>query len=89
MPTRVFDTAIASRVVDAGEWADHDLASVVHRELGRELDKAEQDSDWSCPTLTPAQLAYAVADAAILVPLAAALARRPPSAGSRRCWIWR
>src|SRR5205823_1142512 len=32
-PSRVFDTALASRVVYAGENADHDLASVVAREL--------------------------------------------------------
>ncbi len=70
-PTRVFDTAIASRVVYAGETQGHDLASVVKRELGRELNKDEQDSDWGRPRLSPAQLAYAAADAGILVPLSA------------------
>jgi hypothetical protein len=67
VPAKVFDTALASRVVYAGERADHDLASVVERELGEPLDKGEQDSDWSRPVLTPAQLAYAAADVAVLL----------------------
>ncbi|MCE9561277.1 MAG: bifunctional 3'-5' exonuclease/DNA polymerase [Planctomycetes bacterium] len=69
----VFDTAIASRVVYAGENADHDLAAVVRRELHRELNKGEQKSDWSAPTLNASQLAYAAADVAVLVPLATVL----------------
>jgi DNA polymerase-1 len=72
-PTRVFDTALASRVVYAGERVDHDLAAVVQRELGRSLDKDEQVSDWSRPELTPEQLAYAAADVEVLLPLADAL----------------
>jgi DNA polymerase I-like protein with 3'-5' exonuclease and polymerase domains len=71
--TRVFDTALASRVVYAGERVDHDLASVVERELGEELDKGERDSDWSRAVLTPSQIAYAAADVAVLLPLADAL----------------
>ncbi|VTU02586.1 dna-directed dna polymerase : DNA polymerase OS=Thermocrinis albus (strain DSM 14484 / JCM 11386 / HI 11/12) GN=Thal_1246 PE=3 SV=1: DNA_pol_A_exo1 [Gemmataceae bacterium] len=72
----VFDTAVASRVVSAGEAAGHDLASVACRELGRELNKGQQRSDWAAPTLTPSQLAYAAADVAILVPLAALRQKR-------------
>lgn len=72
-PTRVFDTALASRVVYAGEKQDHDLAAAVKRELGRELDKREQGGDWCRPALTPTQLAYAAADVAVLVPLAESL----------------
>ena len=71
-PTRVFDTALASRVVYAGERVDQDLATVVQRELSETLDKGAQASDWSRPVLTPAQLAYA----AVLLPLAAALRER-------------
>ncbi|WP_232069957.1 DNA polymerase [Gemmata massiliana] len=67
---RVFDTALASRVVYAGERADHDLASVVKREMNRELDKTEQAGEWSRPVLPRAQLEYAATDAAVLVPLA-------------------
>jgi hypothetical protein len=72
-PTRLFDTAIASRVVYAGEKADHDLAAVVQRELGEALDKSEQDSDWSRPELTDEQIDYAATDTAVLLPLAEAL----------------
>jgi DNA polymerase I-like protein with 3'-5' exonuclease and polymerase domains len=72
-PTRVFDTALASRVVYAGGRVDHDLAAVVQRELGRVLDKGEQASDWSRPELTLEQIAYAAADVEVLLPLADAL----------------
>ncbi len=72
-PARVFDTAIASRVAYAGEKQDHDLAAVVQRELDHTLGKDEQESDWSRPVLTPAQLAYAASDAEVLLPLADAL----------------
>jgi DNA polymerase-1 len=46
----------------------HTLAQVAERELGRTLDKTEQLSDWS-GNLKPEQLRYAVADAAVLLPL--------------------
>jgi DNA polymerase I-like protein with 3'-5' exonuclease and polymerase domains len=72
-PTRVFDTAIASRVVYAGENTDHDLGTVVRRELDQELNKDQQDSDWKSPTLTQAQLAYAAADVGVLLPLTTAI----------------
>lgn len=75
-PTKVFDTALASRVAYAGERVDHDLASVVERELGQTLDKDQQDSDWSRPALTGEQLAYAAADVGVLLPLADALRGR-------------
>jgi DNA polymerase-1 len=77
-PGRTFDTMLASQLLHAGHRAPsgarlkHSLLDVAQRELGRELDKELQASDWSKP-LTPAQLAYAAADAAILLPLAEAL----------------
>ena len=46
----------------------HGLAQIAERELDRRLDKAEQKSDWS-GELTAEQLAYAAADASILLPL--------------------
>jgi DNA polymerase-1 len=46
----------------------HTLAQVVEREVGRKIDKTEQRSDWSTE-LTPEQLRYAAADAAVLLPL--------------------
>jgi P4 family phage/plasmid primase-like protien len=48
------------------------LSEVAERHLGVRLDKAEQKSDWS-GELTEAQLHYAAADAAVLVPLFDAL----------------
>lgn len=65
----VFDTYLASQLLSAGSETDrHGLEPVVGRYLGRRLDKQAQRSDWSGP-LSPAQLAYAAADAAILIPL--------------------
>jgi DNA polymerase-1 len=89
-PGRVFDTQLASQVLHAGERAEnnavlrHKLGDVAARELGRQLDKAEQKSDWSHPTLTPEQLAYAAADAAVLVPLAESLRARLAAADLAR-----
>jgi DNA polymerase I-like protein with 3'-5' exonuclease and polymerase domains len=79
VPGRVFDTMLASQVLHAGEWGPsgphkHTLKAVAERHLDRDVDKAEQRSDWSAPTLTPEQLAYAAEDAAVLIPLAEALA---------------
>ncbi len=72
-PARLFDTAIASRVLHAGERVDHDLAAVVERELGEVIDKCEQKSNWSRPELMDEQIDYARGDAAVLLPLADAL----------------
>jgi DNA polymerase I-like protein with 3'-5' exonuclease and polymerase domains len=78
VPGRVFDTMLASRVLHAGERTAtnarlrHGLEDAAERELGRTLDKTQQDSDWSGP-LTSEQLAYAAGDAAVLVPLAEVL----------------
>jgi DNA polymerase-1 len=57
----------------SGAWLDFGLASVADRELGRQLSKDQQLSDWSKTLLTPEQLVYAAADAAVLMPLAADL----------------
>jgi len=78
VPGRAFCTMLASQVLHAGgRNADngrlkHTLQAVAKRELDRELDKGSQSSDWS-GDLTPDQLRYATADAAVLVPLADAL----------------
>jgi DNA polymerase-1 len=53
----------------------HSLAALAHRELGIFLDKTHQTADWRGP-LTPDLVAYAAADAAVLVPLHAALQTR-------------
>ncbi|HVA91500.1 MAG TPA: DNA polymerase, partial [Chloroflexota bacterium] len=71
--TAIFDTYLASLVLDGGEHQGvkgyHTLAGLVERELGITLDKTEQKRGWDIPTLPPAKLAYAADDAAILLPL--------------------
>ena len=67
----VFDTMLASQVLDAGhppEKGFHSLARVCERHLGVDLDKALQVSDWS-GALSGEQLRYAALDAAVLLPL--------------------
>ena len=61
----------------------HGLQQTAERELGRLLDKTEQRSDWSAD-LTPEQLAYAAADAAVLPPLFADLTAKLKAAGLSR-----
>jgi DNA polymerase I len=53
-----------------------DLGSVAKLYLGETLDKSEQDSDWSIPNLSGAQIGYALKDAGILLPLKEALEAR-------------
>jgi DNA polymerase-1 len=71
---RVFDTMLASQVLWSGDRAKtHKLSDLTQRHLGVALDKTAQLSDWSSG-LTDEQLAYAAADAAVLLPLREALA---------------
>jgi DNA polymerase I-like protein with 3'-5' exonuclease and polymerase domains len=73
-PKRVHDTLLLSQVLHARAHTRgvaplrHGLKDCVARELGLELAKDLQSSDWSGP-LTADQLAYAATDAAVLVPL--------------------
>ena len=53
----------------------HSLAALAYRDLGIVLDKTQQTADWS-GSLTPNLVAYAAADAAVLVPLRSALQPR-------------
>jgi DNA polymerase-1 len=64
----VHDTLLLAKLLTAGTFEDCDLATVVKRELGRDLDKAAQRSDWS-GALRSEQIKYAADDAAVLVPL--------------------
>jgi DNA polymerase I-like protein with 3'-5' exonuclease and polymerase domains len=84
-PGIVHDTMILSQLVEGTRHARgfHGLGQVVERELGRPLDKTEQKSDWS-GDLTPEQLAYAAADAAVLPDLYAALITKVKAAGLTR-----
>lgn len=52
------------------------LADVAFQYLGEKLEKSEQASDWSAPTLSEEQLAYALKDSAILLRLKDAMLER-------------
>lgn len=63
----VFDTLTTSRRLRGRNVeGGHSLAAVCRRELGLELDKAEQTSDWTRRPLTQRQLAYAALDVEVL-----------------------
>jgi len=66
----VFDTLTASRAARGRSvLGGHGLAAVCERELGVELDKGEQTSDWTRRPLTERQVAYAALDTEVLVRL--------------------
>jgi DNA polymerase-1 len=75
-PGKVADTMILSQLLHAGSKVEplkrgqtsHSLDSVVKRELGLELDKSHQSSDWG-GTLTPEMIEYAAKDVEVLLPL--------------------
>jgi DNA polymerase I-like protein with 3'-5' exonuclease and polymerase domains len=89
VPGRVHDTMLLSQVLYAAGWAKgvapvrHGLKDCCARETGAELTKDLQASDWSGP-LTGDQLAYAAADAAVLVPLFRALSAKLKAEGLDR-----
>ena len=67
--TPVFDTMLATQVLDGGrQGAAYGLEAVAERYLEESPDKSEQRSDWS-GELTRRQLEYAARDAAVLLPL--------------------
>src|SRR5262249_21999193 len=76
-PGAVRDTRLLAQLLTAGTAAMYrcGLEDVAQAELGRDLDKTHQTSDWS-GTLSPAQLQYAAADAAVLAPLYESLAAK-------------
>lgn len=78
----IFDTAIAARLLGDAEVG---LQALVRAELGVELSKGSQRDDWSKRPLTPKQEAYALADVAHLMALAARLTDRLAAAG-RTAW---
>jgi ribonuclease D len=74
----MFDTAIAARLLGDTEVG---LQALVRNELGIELSKGSQKDDWSKRPLTAKQEAYALADVAHLMELAAVFTRRLAEAG--------
>lgn len=74
----MFDTSIAARLLGDAEVG---LQALVRNELGVELSKSSQRDDWSKRPLTLKQEAYALADVAHLMALAARLTDRLAAAG--------
>jgi DNA polymerase-1 len=87
-PDKVADTMILSQLPYAGSNVEplkrgqtsHSLASVVQRELGIELDKTHQSSDWSGP-LSEEMIEYAAKDVEVLLPLYEVLKAKIEEAG--------
>jgi ribonuclease D len=74
----MFDTSIAARLLGDTEVS---LQALVRNELGIELSKGSQKDDWSKRPLTAKQEAYALADVAHLMELAAVFTARLAAAG--------
>jgi DNA polymerase I len=81
----VHDTMLLSQLLHGTRQVRgfHGLGQIAERELGREIDKAEQRSDWT-GQLTPKQLRYAADDAAVLRPLYEALTTKLKAADLAR-----
>ena len=66
---QIFDTMLATQLLQAGLQKAARLDVIVKAYLGEELPKEEQQSDWAAESLTKSQVQYAANDAAILLPL--------------------
>lgn len=87
----VLDTMLLVQMLTAGTTERVNLAACCQRWLGRDLDKAEQKSDWS-GELRPHRLEYAARDVEVLPPLLQVLTAKIKEAGleqvaelERRC----
>ncbi len=71
-----FDTQLAFKVWTAGIPLRSSLRAVTRKLLGINLNKTQQQSDFSRPRLSDRQVQYAATDAGILLPLYQALVQR-------------
>lgn len=78
----VVDTLELSRAVRGKVDGGHSLKAVCARELGLELDKAEQTSDWTRRPLTKRQAAYAAMDVEVLLQLFGVFRAQPSDTSS-------
>ena len=83
LPEPLFDTQIAGAFAGAGAFLSYQKLVALY--LGIELAKEETRTDWMARPLSPAQLAYAAADVAFLIPLHERLRRDLESLG-RLSW---
>ncbi len=81
--TAAIDVQIAGGMLGLGYPTR--LDALVEAMLGRGLDKGSTLSNWAARPLKPEQIAYAVADAQVLFPLAEAMAERLTPEGH---WAW-
>ena len=65
----VKDTLRESRNYRGKQKSGHSLAAVCERELGVQMDKSMQKSDWTSRPLTKAQMEYTALDAEVLLDL--------------------
>lgn len=65
----VYDTLAESRRRAPRVEGGHSLRAVCQRELGMEMDKTEQTSDWARRPLSDTQILYSALDASVLVNL--------------------
>lgn len=79
----LFDTMIAARFLG---YEALGLQAVLQRELGVEISKSEQRSDWGRRPLSASQLGYARQDTEHLLPLAERLSERLAERG-RLSWV--
>ena len=75
---------LLAQLLAAGTYDKCSLEATVKRELNRQIDKANQKSDWRAALLSDEQLRYAALDAAVLVPLFASLSARIKKADLER-----
>jgi len=81
-PSNVACTKIASKLLDPGLTnEEHSLKALLWRYLSVNISKDEQVSDWLVQKLSDAQLAYAAADVAHLLPLLDQLTNNLRNAG--------
>ncbi len=73
VPTRVFDTMVAARLLGIARFG---LTDLLARFFGVRLDKAPQKANWARRPLTDRMIAYALNDSRYLHPLAEMLGRQ-------------
>ncbi len=84
VPAPLFDTQIAATVCAFGEQPGY--ATLVHKMLDIELDKASQATDWAVRPLTQRQIDYALGDVIHLCPIYEQLQQRLAESG-RAAWV--